>query len=98
MRELRGYLILAGVLGGLILVGFIFKWLGLLHWWDMTWEVVLRATVLSVFAFVAYALTAGTWGSDNPRDIWLRFIVFILTLLAAAGVMAFWDQWLARGQ
>lgn len=96
MRNLLGYLVFAAVIGGILLVGLIFRSLGLLRWYDLIWEVVLRASSLSLFAFVAYVSTAGSWKSDKPRDRLFRFIVILAALLGAAAVMAFWDQFSYR--
>ena len=90
------------VVGGMLLVGFIFKWLGILHILWLICEVVLRALVLGGITFVAALLITvsregKTYSDTAAIDIkpiiagWFENIVFFVALLGAAAAMTFWE-------
>lgn len=96
MDTTGGYLkflgVIAGVVGGMLLVGFIFKWLGILHIYFLIGEVVLRAMVLGFIAFIAWLPIKVSEKDDEQTHILVIRIVLPVAFIAAAIAMAFWEQ------
>jgi len=83
---------IAGVVGGVMLLGFIFKWLGILHIYFLIWEVVLRAIILGFIAFFAWLPIKLGEKVDEKSQILLIRIVLPVAFIAAAVAMTFWEQ------
>lgn len=96
MDTTGGYLrflgVIAGLVGGVLLVGFIFKWLGILHIYFLIGEVVLRAIVLGVIAFIAWLPIKVSEKDNEQIHILVIRVILPIAFAAAAIVMAFWEQ------
>lgn len=99
METITGWLKFFAIIGGILLLGFIFKWLGLLDWFDLLGEVVLRAVALAMFLFggvVVYFLFKGDMDREKENGVskyrnW-HFIFHCALLIGAAVVMTFWGS------
>lgn len=84
--------VIAGITGGILLLGYIFKWLGILHIYFLVWEVVLRAITLGCIAFIAWLPIKVSEKDDEQTHILVTCIVLPVAFIAAAITMAFWEQ------
>jgi uncharacterized membrane protein YeaQ/YmgE (transglycosylase-associated protein family) len=91
METITGWLKFFGVIVGLLLLGFIFKWLGMLDWFDLIGEVILRAIMLGTIALIAGSLVSDDWRNERASAKRFRIIVIFVALFGAAAVMTFWE-------
>jgi hypothetical protein len=82
--------IFVGVIGGITLLGFIFKWLGIMPIFYLIAEVVFRAMVLGLIAFVAWLPIKLSEKDNEQTHILIIRIVLPVAFIAAAIVMTFW--------
>lgn len=100
MEDIVNYLKFFGVILGIpLLLGFILKWLGLGHWFDLIGEVFLRAGALFLFFILGvavYSLFKEDIDMEKDTEVWktrtLHLILQCVLFFGAAAVMTFWEQ------
>ena len=84
--------VIVGVTGGILLLGYIFKWLGIMPVYYLVWEVVLRVISLGIIAFIAWLPIKLSEKNDEQTHILLIRIVLPVAFIAAAIIMTFWEK------